>query len=93
MVFIALWHLLVYCPLAHMQWHPDGLITYFGHKDFAGGLVVHMSSGFSALMLAYLVGPRRYSFNLMLLWHLLGLMLLWRLLGFCLDLDMYIFAI
>jgi Amt family ammonium transporter len=41
-----------------MEWHPDGLIRVFGHKDFAGGTVVHMSSGYSALMLAYLIGHR-----------------------------------
>jgi ammonia channel protein AmtB len=35
-IFIALWHVLVYCPLAHMVWYPTGLIRAFGVIDFAG---------------------------------------------------------
>lgn len=57
-LFCGIWHLLVYCPLAHMEWSPDGLIHLFGHKDFAGGTVVHMSSGVSAFVLARLLGER-----------------------------------
>jgi Amt family ammonium transporter len=56
--FIALWSLLVYCPLAHMVWG-GGWIFAAGAIDFAGGLVVHMSSGFSALVAALLLGARR----------------------------------
>eukprot|EP00611_Tribonema_gayanum_P018036 TRINITY_DN3108_c0_g1_i3.p1 TRINITY_DN3108_c0_g1~~TRINITY_DN3108_c0_g1_i3.p1 ORF type:complete len:491 (+),score=138.18 TRINITY_DN3108_c0_g1_i3:197-1669(+) len=58
MLFVGIWHFLVYCPLAHMEWFPTGLIRNFGHKDFAGGTVVHMSSGYTALMLAHLTGKR-----------------------------------
>ncbi len=36
-LFIGIWHILVYCPLAHMVWHPAGLIRNFGVLDFAGG--------------------------------------------------------
>jgi ammonium transporter, Amt family len=57
-VFITLWVLIVYSPLAHMVWG-GGWIYDSGAIDFAGGLVVHMSSGFSALVAAILVGPRR----------------------------------
>ena len=58
LAFISLWLLLVYCPLAHMVWG-GGWIGAMGAKDFAGGLVVHMSSGFSALVAALYLGKRR----------------------------------
>jgi len=58
LAFITIWVLVVYCPLAHMVWG-GGLISGWGALDFAGGLVVHMSSGFSALVLAIFLGPRR----------------------------------
>lgn len=58
-VFIALWLLLVYCPLAHMVWGGEGWIFKSGAIDFAGGLVVHMSSGFSALVAALVLGKRQ----------------------------------
>ena len=58
LAFITLWLLAVYCPLAHMVWG-GGWIGTMGAKDFAGGLVVHMSSGFSALVAALYLGKRR----------------------------------
>ena len=58
LAFIVLWLLIVYCPLAHMVWG-GGWIGEMGAKDFAGGLVVHMSSGFSALVAAIYLGRRR----------------------------------
>jgi Amt family ammonium transporter len=58
-VFIMLWVLLVYCPLAHMVWGGGYIGATLGAKDFAGGLVVHMSSGYSALVAAILLGKRR----------------------------------
>ncbi|HXZ84107.1 MAG TPA: ammonia channel protein, partial [Myxococcota bacterium] len=58
LAFISLWLLLVYCPLAHMVWG-GGWIGTMGTKDFAGGLVVHMSSGYSALVAAIFLGKRR----------------------------------
>jgi Amt family ammonium transporter len=57
LVFITLWVLCVYCPLAFMVWG-GGWIFQAGAIDFAGGLVVHMSSGFSALVAALMVGKR-----------------------------------
>jgi ammonium transporter, Amt family len=57
--FIAIWLLAVYCPIAHMVWGSEGWIFKAGAIDFAGGLVVHMSSGFSALVAALLLGKRR----------------------------------
>jgi len=60
LAFIGVWVLIVYAPLAHMVWGGDGsLIWDWGAIDFAGGLVVHMSSGFSALLAAWYLGPRR----------------------------------
>jgi ammonium transporter, Amt family len=58
LAFITLWLLVVYCPLAHMVWG-GGWIGAMGAKDFAGGLVVHMSSGYSALVAAIFLGKRR----------------------------------
>jgi Amt family ammonium transporter len=58
LAFITIWILFVYCPLAHMVWG-GGWIGAMGAKDFAGGLVVHMSSGFSALVAAIYLGKRR----------------------------------
>ncbi|WP_395088738.1 ammonium transporter [Armatimonas sp.] len=60
-VFIALWSLLVYSPMAHMVWGAGGLLFKKGALDFAGGTVIHMTSGFSALVLAVLLGKRRLS--------------------------------
>jgi ammonium transporter, Amt family len=57
--FITIWLLVVYCPIAHMVWASEGWIYKSGAIDFAGGLVVHMSSGFSAIAAAILLGKRR----------------------------------
>ncbi|MGH0031758.1 MAG: ammonium transporter [Myxococcota bacterium] len=60
LVFITLWLFVVYIPLAHMVWG-GGEIPFVSHAplDFAGGLVVHMSSGYSALVAAIFLGARR----------------------------------
>jgi ammonium transporter, Amt family len=57
-VFILLWSTLIYDPLAHWVWGPGGWLLERGVLDFAGGTVVHISSGVSALALALLCGPR-----------------------------------
>jgi Amt family ammonium transporter len=49
MIFIVLFSLLIYAPLAHWTWHPEGFLFKMGVLDFAGGTVVHMSAGFAAL--------------------------------------------
>lgn len=59
LVFSLLWSLLVYTPLAHAVWNPEGFLWHKGALDFAGGLVVHTSSGVSALVLAILLGKRQ----------------------------------
>lgn len=56
-LFICLFSLFIYCPLAHATWHPDGILAKLGVLDFAGGTVVHMSAGWAALASAiYLKG-------------------------------------
>ncbi|HJC20974.1 MAG TPA: ammonium transporter [Candidatus Butyricicoccus avicola] len=58
-LFIALWSIVVYYPMAHMVWGEGGLLASLGSVDFAGGNVVHISSGVSALVLAIALGRRR----------------------------------
>ena len=57
--FIALWSFLVYYPMAHMVWGEGGFLAAIGSVDFAGGNVVHISSGVSALVLATYLGRRK----------------------------------
>lgn len=59
LVFILLWATFVYDPLAHWVWGAGGWIKNLGGLDFAGGLVVHISSGVSALAAAIIIGKRR----------------------------------
>lgn len=58
-VMMVLFSLLIYCPLAHWTWHPDGILYQMGVLDFAGGTVVHISAGVTALIGAWILGPRR----------------------------------
>ncbi len=58
LIFMILFSLFIYSPLAHMTWHPDGFLRKLGVLDFAGGTVVHMSAGFAALSGAILLGRR-----------------------------------
>ena len=58
-LFIALFSLLVYAPIAHWTWHPDGFLFKMGVLDFAGGTVVHISAGCAALAGALVLKPRR----------------------------------
>jgi ammonium transporter, Amt family len=58
-IFIAIWSVVVYAPLAHWAWSPDGWLHQAGLLDFAGGTVVEICSGASALALALVIGPRR----------------------------------
>lgn len=79
MVFIILFSIFIYMPLAHATWHPEGILAKYGVLDFAGGTVVHMSAGWAALASAiYLKGrkvpthsPARISYVI------LGTALLW----------------
>ncbi len=59
LAFCVLWSTLIYAPLAHWVWNADGWLFKLGVLDFAGGTVVHISAGISALVLALMLGPRR----------------------------------
>jgi ammonium transporter, Amt family len=58
LLFICLWTLLVYAPIAHWVWEPGGWLAQMGVLDFAGGAVVHINAGVSALVAAYALGFR-----------------------------------
>merc|ERR1719326_1293057 len=58
LAFISLWLVLVYCPFCHWVWGPEGWMAGYGAKDFAGGIVVHITSGFSALASILVLGKR-----------------------------------
>jgi Amt family ammonium transporter len=78
-LFISLFCIFIYCPLAHATWHPNGILFKYGVLDFAGGTVVHMSAGIAALVGAmylkkrnsYVHAPARITYVL------LGTGLLW----------------
>ena len=59
MLFTAIWLTIVYFPIAHMVWAGGGLLFEMGALDFAGGTVVHINAGVSALVLAMFLGKRR----------------------------------
>ncbi|WCN84380.1 ammonium transporter [Micromonospora sp. LH3U1] len=57
--FLAIWSIVVYAPIAHWLWHPDGWLARFGTQDWAGGMVVHASAGAAVLGTLLVVGRRR----------------------------------
>lgn len=59
MLFMCLFVIFIYTPLAHWTWHPNGFLRNWGVLDFAGGTVVHMSAGFAALAGAMFLGRRK----------------------------------
>ena len=63
LLFICLFSLLIYCPLAHWTWHPEGFLRKWGVLDFSGGTVVHMSAGFAALAGAFILGKREHKYH------------------------------
>jgi Amt family ammonium transporter len=58
LMFISLWSVFVYSPVAHWVWEPSGWLAARGILDFAGGTVVHINAGVSALVAALIIGPR-----------------------------------
>ncbi|MDR3365124.1 MAG: ammonium transporter [Clostridiales Family XIII bacterium] len=83
-IFLGLWSIIVYYPLAHMVWGSGGLLGggWLGSLDFAGGNVVHISSGVSGLVLCLLLGKRRGYNNINYRVHnipfvMIGMALLW----------------
>lgn len=59
LIILSVWSLVVYAPVAHWVWGPGGWLSNRGALDFAGGLVVHMTAGFSALVAALVLGRRK----------------------------------
>ncbi|GAA0715657.1 ammonium transporter [Dactylosporangium roseum] len=58
-VFIAIWSVIVYAPIAHWLWHPGGWLAGLGAQDWAGGMVVHTSAGAAVLAMLIVIGRRR----------------------------------
>jgi ammonium transporter, Amt family len=58
-LFTVLFCILIYCPVAHWSWHPDGFLFKMGVFDFAGGTVVHITAGCTALMAAIVLKARK----------------------------------
>lgn len=56
--FAVSWLVLVYAPIAHWIWHPQGWLNALGHIDWAGGTVIHISAGITGLIAAKMIGPR-----------------------------------
>ncbi|MEZ7497791.1 ammonium transporter [Flavobacterium sp. Arc3] len=79
LLFMVLFIILIYAPLCHMTWHPEGILYKLGVLDFAGGTVVHMSAGWAALAGAMFLGKRKTqkSNPARITYVLLGTGLLW----------------
>ncbi|WP_246343507.1 ammonium transporter [Adhaeribacter radiodurans] len=58
-LFVCLFSMFIYAPIAHWTWHPDGILFKMGVLDFAGGTVVHISAGCAALAAALYLGQRK----------------------------------
>src|ERR1700743_160405 len=78
-IFICLFIIFIYTPLAHWAWHPDGFLSKLGVLDFAGGTVVHMSAGWAALASALYLKKRNEAVHspARISYVLLGTGLLW----------------
>jgi Amt family ammonium transporter len=80
--FMGLWSLLVYAPVAHWVWHPNGFLFKLGVLDYAGGTVVHINAGIAGLVTALVIGkrvgfPKTISTPHNLVFSLVGACLLW----------------
>lgn len=59
LISMALWTVIVYAPVVHWVWEPNGWLARLGTLDFAGGSVAHVNAGVAGLVCAYALGPRR----------------------------------
>ena len=75
-LFMVIWSTIVYCPTAYNVWNVQGSLWNYGVLDFAGGTVVHVLAGVSALALCLVVGPRRGYGRIPMPPHSLGLTLI-----------------
>jgi Amt family ammonium transporter len=76
LLFLSIWSIVVYCPTAHMVWNVNGWLFQKGVLDFAGGTVVHVLAGVSALAITLVVGPRTGHGRVAMPPHSLGLTLI-----------------
>jgi len=80
LLFLIAWSILIYYPMVHLVWAPAGWLAKLGVLDFAGGTVVHINAGVTALVLSAWLGPRLnrgYNQHYNLPWVLLGTAILW----------------
>ncbi|MFZ7137939.1 MAG: ammonium transporter [archaeon] len=63
LIFTVLWSTFIYSPVAHWVWNANGWLDLFGAVDFAGGIVIHITAGFSALAAALVIGKRKILAN------------------------------
>jgi Amt family ammonium transporter len=81
LVFMAAWSILVYAPIAHWIWHPNGFLFKMGALDYAGGTVVHINAGIAGLVAAILIGRKHQEVSEILPYNikfsLTGASLLW----------------
>lgn len=79
--FVILWSIIIYYPMVHMVWSPNGILAQLGTLDFAGGTVVHINAGVTALVLSIYLGKRldfgKTTKHYNLSWVLLGTAILW----------------
>jgi Amt family ammonium transporter len=60
LLFVFIWNIMVYCPVGHWVWNADGFMSVWGVRDFAGGLVIHIATGFTALSASLFLGKRKH---------------------------------
>jgi len=81
LIFMTLWHICVYCPVAHASWHPAGFLYKLGVLDFAGGNVVHINAGVATFVLSYIVGKSTFGMERFephnILLTMVGMSMLW----------------
>jgi Amt family ammonium transporter len=59
LLFVFIWNILVYCPIGHWVWNMDGFLSIWGIRDFAGGLVIHIATGFTGMVSSLYLGKRK----------------------------------
>jgi Amt family ammonium transporter len=64
LIFVTLWPIFVYYPLAHWIWNPGGFLSKMGVMDFAGGMTIHSSTGIAAIVVCLVLHKRKKHSNL-----------------------------
>jgi Amt family ammonium transporter len=81
LLYVFFWNLLIYCPIGHWVWNAEGFFHLWGVRDYAGGIVVHISAGYSSLVASLMLGKRK-NFGTMpevsnFVFYIFGTLLLW----------------